>query len=379
MSNNFAETQIASIAGQASVAIVFVTSDSGEGYISVDGNEGDRQNLTLWHEGESLIQEVSALCNNTIVVISSVGPVLVESFKNNPNISAILWAALPGQEAGNAISDVLYGRVNPGGKSPFTWGGNRSDYGTDILYKPNDPSVPQANFEEGIFTDYRAFDRLNITPSYPFGFGLSFTTFNYSNLVVTNTGSGPYVVISGMTDPAPSYANAPHNLSDYAFPHNFSRVPVYIYPYLDDTTLEAATSHATDYSKRSTSFIPPGALDSSPQPILAAGGGAGGNPSLYDVLYGVSATITNTGSVAGDEVVQLYISLGGVDDAKIVLRGFDRLSIQPGQSATFRADIERRDISSWDTVTQNWIIGSEQKTLYVGSSSRDLHLSAPLM
>jgi beta-glucosidase len=370
--------QIASIADQASVALVFVTSDSGEGYISVDGNEGDRQNLTLWHDGENLIREISSFCNNTIVVISSVGPVLVESFKHNPNVSAILWAALPGQEAGNAIADVLYGRVNPGGKSPFTWGGNRSDYGTDVLYKPNDPSVPQADFEEGIFIDYRAFDRLNITPSYPFGFGLSYTTFSYSNLVVTHTGSGPYVIIAGMTDPAPSYGNASYNISNYTFPQNFSRVPGYIYPYLDDSTLEAVISHEMDYSKRSTDFIPPGAFDSSPQPIPAAGGGPGGNPSLYDVLYEVSATITNTGSIVGQEVVQLYISLGGVDDAKVVLRGFDRLSIQPGQSAVFRADIERRDISSWDTATQNWVIGPEQKILYVGSSSRDLHLSAPL-
>jgi beta-glucosidase-like glycosyl hydrolase len=73
--------QISSLVSQADVtAIVFVNADSGEGYISVDGNEGDRNNLTLWHSGDALIQNVSALCNNTIVVIHSTGPTLVTSW-----------------------------------------------------------------------------------------------------------------------------------------------------------------------------------------------------------------------------------------------------------------------------------------------------------
>ena len=89
--------QIQAMASQASVAIVFVNADSGEGYITVDGNAGDRNNLTLWQDGNTLIQNVSALCNNTIVVIHSVGPVLVNSFYDSDNVTAILWAGLPGQ------------------------------------------------------------------------------------------------------------------------------------------------------------------------------------------------------------------------------------------------------------------------------------------
>jgi beta-glucosidase-like glycosyl hydrolase len=76
--DNYDTDQISSLVSQADVtAIVFVNADSGEGYIDVDGNEGDRNNLTLWNSGDALIQNVSALCNNTIVVIHSTGPTLV--------------------------------------------------------------------------------------------------------------------------------------------------------------------------------------------------------------------------------------------------------------------------------------------------------------
>ncbi|KAI9888502.1 MAG: hypothetical protein M1814_006864 [Vezdaea aestivalis] len=372
VTDNGANTQIQALARRASVSLVFVTSDSGEGYISVDGNEGDRQNLTLWHQGEDIVNNVSSQCDNTIVVISSTGPVLVGSFKDNPNVTAILWAALPGQEAGNSIADVLYGRVNPGGKSPFTWGSKRSDWGTDILYEPKS-LFPQANFQEGIFIDYRSFDKRNITPAYPFGFGLSYTTFNYSGLAVTKTNAGPYVPSGGMTSAAPSTGNSSYNLGDYQFPSNFTRIPKYIYPYLN-TTNASFSSDTAEYGTNSSAYIPNGALDGTPQPIPVAGGSYGGNAGLYDILYQVTATITNTGKVAGDEVVQLYVSLGGPEDAKVVLRGFDRLRIAAGGSATFHADLTRRDVSSWDTVSQNWVVTNATKTVHVGASSRDLPL-----
>jgi len=162
--DNYAYSQIQVLAQRVDevdgAAIVFVNSDSGEGYIIVDGNEGDRNNLTLWHDGDTLIQNVSALCSNTIVVMHTVGPVIVTPWYDNPNITAIIWAGIPGQESGNAIADILYGRVNPSGKLPFTFGAARGEYGTDILYEANNgEGPPQDNFQEGIFIDYRAFDR----------------------------------------------------------------------------------------------------------------------------------------------------------------------------------------------------------------------------
>ncbi|KAI8941212.1 hypothetical protein NX059_002449 [Plenodomus lindquistii] len=376
VTNNWAYSQIQALAKQVSVAIVFVNADSGEGYLTVDGNFGDRNNLTLWQDGEALIQNVTANNNNTIVVIHSVGPVLVNSFYDNDNVTAILWAGLPGQESGNAIADILYGRVNPGGKLPFTFGSDAAEYGPDLIYEPiAGANSPQANFDEGVFIDYRAFDKQNITPVYEFGFGLSYTTFEYSDLKVTKIPAGAYTPTSGMTSAAPTLGNFSTNPADYQFPANLTRPATYIYPYLNSTDLRTASGDS-EYGVNYT--WPAGAADGSPQARIPAGGAPGGNPQLWDVLFTVEATIANNGTVAGDEVVQLYLSLGGPEDPKIVLRGFDRLTIKPGQSATFRTEITRRDVSNWDTASQNWVISEYPKTIHVGASSRKLLLTADL-
>ena len=269
-------------------------------------------------------------------------------------MTAIVWAAIPGQESGNAITDVLYHRVNPGGKTPFTWGSSRGQYGTDLLYKPNNGvNAPQDNFEEGVFIDYRAFDRLGETPIYEFGFGLSYTTFEYSNLQVQSYGIPAYIPTTGFTPPAPTYGVVSNRTADYLFPPDFHKVYGYIYPFLNSTSLKASSGDPL-YGQNYT--FPIHGYDSSPQPYLPAGSNVapGGNEQLYDVLFTVTADITNTGGHPGDEVPQLYISLGAPDDPKVVLRGFDRLTIGCGQTVTFRADICRRDISSWSTASQNW-------------------------
>jgi beta-glucosidase len=71
------------------------------------------QNLTLWHGGDELILTTAAQCANTIVVLHTVGAVLVEAWHDHPNVTAILYAGLPGQESGNSLLDVLVGTVNP--------------------------------------------------------------------------------------------------------------------------------------------------------------------------------------------------------------------------------------------------------------------------
>ncbi|SAM69052.1 probable beta-glucosidase [Ustilago bromivora] len=185
--DDFNLKQSVKIANMTDVALVFVSAGSGEGYITVDRNEGDRNNLTLWNQGEQLIRNVTAVNNNTVVIIHSVGAVDMESFAENPNVTAIVWANLPGSESGRALVDVLYGDFNPSGRLPYTIGKKRTDYSADVLYY-NDTVTPQVNYTEALNIDYRHFDSKNIEPRYEFGFGLSYTKFDYSGASTQRVG-----------------------------------------------------------------------------------------------------------------------------------------------------------------------------------------------
>jgi hypothetical protein len=293
VSNNYDLAAAAAAAEGASVAIVFGNADSGEAYIDVDDNAGDRKNLTLWGGADALIEAIAAVNPNTIVVLHTVGPVIVEAYKNHPNVTGIIWAGLPGQESGNSIVDVLYGKINPTGKSVFTWGKDRADWGTDILYTSSDAN-PQIQFTEGVFIDYRHFDKYNIEPSYEFGFGMSYTTFEYFNLQITKKNPGPYQPTMGLTSAAPTFGSIDENSADNEFPPGFPVITPYVYPYL--TSQDPLTGGGV---------VPPGSQDSSPQPKNPAGGSGGGNRQLYDVMYEVTADIKNCGDMDGIEVVQL--------------------------------------------------------------------------
>ncbi|KAM3417422.1 hypothetical protein BST61_g5668 [Cercospora zeina] len=361
--DDYVYPQISALARRADqvngVCLTFVNSDSGEGYIIVDGNEGDRNNLTLWHAADALIANVTSECSNTVVVIHSVGAVDVRSFYDHPNVTAIVWAGLPGQESGNSIVDILYGKTSP-----------------DLLYELNNGlDAPQLDFTAGIFIDYRGFDARNETPIYEFGYGLSWSTFSYSNLQITPIPSNfSYSPASGKTLAAPTYGSISNDTTQYLC-GDMHFVKGYIYPCLNTTDFKTA-SNDPEYGNPVS--YPDGAYDNTAQSRLPAGGAPGGNPALWNVLFTVTATITNTGNRTSDEVPQLYVSLGGPNDAPKVLRGFDRLTIAPGAGATFTVGLTRRDISNWDPITQNWYISSYPKNVYVGSSSRQLPLSCAL-
>lgn len=149
----------------ADVAIVVITSDSGEGYLTVEGNAGDRNNLDPWHSGNALVQAVAEANENTIVVVQSVGPVILETILALDGVKAVVWAGLGSQENGNALVDILYGSTSPSGKLPYTIAKAATDYGTDI-------SSGDDSFTEGLYIDYRHFDEADIEPRYEFGFGL---------------------------------------------------------------------------------------------------------------------------------------------------------------------------------------------------------------
>ena len=165
ISNTDSTSAGAAVASAAATAVVFINADSGEGYITVEGVAGDRPNLDPWHGGDALVQAVANANEKTIVVVHSVGPLVLESWVEHPNVVAVLWAGVPGQESGNGLVDVLYGAVSPSGKLPFTIAKQSGDYGTGIQGGDDE-------FAEGLYVDYRHFDRSGIVPRFEFGFGL---------------------------------------------------------------------------------------------------------------------------------------------------------------------------------------------------------------
>ncbi|KAF4632883.1 hypothetical protein G7Y89_g5229 [Cudoniella acicularis] len=178
-------SQGASAAEAAATAIVFINSDAGENYITVEGAPGDRLNLDPWHKGNDLVTAVANTNVPTIVVIHSVGPLILETILALPSVVAVVWAGIPGQETGNGLADILYGSTSPNGKLPYTIAKQVSDYGIDIKPAPGDDS-----YSEGLYIDYRRFDKEGIEPRYEFGFGLSYTTFAYSDLTVSAIAAG---------------------------------------------------------------------------------------------------------------------------------------------------------------------------------------------
>jgi len=120
-------------------------------------------------------------------VVHAVGPVPMRSWYDHPNITAIIFAGAPGEQTGPGLVDVLWGSVNPSGRLPFSMDDDEASYGTTIVYGL-DP-FPVLDYTEGLFLDYRYMDAQGIIPLFEFGYGLSYTTFGYSSLSVTASGT----------------------------------------------------------------------------------------------------------------------------------------------------------------------------------------------
>lgn len=284
----------------AEASIVFINSYASESF--------DRLSLTD-EFSDQLVKNVATNCSNTIVVIHNAGIRTVGAWIDHPNVTAVLFAGVPGQESGNSIADVLYGDVNPSGRLPFTVARNESDYGAllNSTVDPSNPAFLQSDFTEGLYIDYRAFDAHNITPQYEFGFGLSYTTFGYANLTIEEESGA-----------------------------NFSPFPNVSIPIVQ-----------------------------------------GGHPQLWETLYRVNVTITNTGKVAGHEVAQLYLGVSSAPQRQ--LRGFERVGVlQPGESREVEFGLTRRDLSIWNVVTQSWELQRGRYAVWVGASSRDLRVDGEI-
>ncbi|RDW78216.1 putative beta-glucosidase-related glycosidase [Coleophoma crateriformis] len=280
------------------VCLVFINSYSSESF--------DRLSLTD-EFSDNLVNNVATNCSNTVVVLHAAGTRLVESWIDNENVTAVIYAGLPGQEAGSSLVDILFGDVTPSGKLSHTVAKKEEDYG-EVLNSTIDYSAfPQSSFTEGVYIDYRAFDRNGTVPRFEFGFGLSYTTFSYSNISIVQR----------------------DNVS------------------------------VAEYPSKNISIV------------------QGGHPELWDVLFEISAVITNTGEVAGAEVAQLYL---GIPTAPVrQLRGFDKVLVQPEEAATVLFEVTRRDLSTWDVVAQEWKLQKANYTVSIGASSRDLRLNSTIV
>jgi beta-glucosidase len=266
----------ADAAAEADVAIVFARDFETEGY--------DRPSLTLPNSQDLLIEQVVAANPRTIVVLQTGLPVTMPWLASVP---AVLEAWYGGLEQGNAIASVLFGEVSPSGKLPVTF-----PQSEELAVGSDEASFPgvglRVNYSEGIYVGYRWFDQFKVEPLFPFGYGLSYTTFRYDGLQVE------------------------------------------------------------------------------------AGSSVGGSQSPVTVTF----TVTNTGSVAGAEVAQVYVGQlpGDVETPPQQLAGFEKVELAPGASANVTVTIDPRSLSYWDVDANDWVMPAGTVPIYVGSSSRDIRL-----
>ncbi|KAL4929364.1 glycoside hydrolase superfamily [Aspergillus undulatus] len=152
-------------------------------FINAYGKEGADRRTLADAEGDQLVNDVADYCGSTIVVMNNAGVRLVDAWIEHPNVTAVLNAGTLGQESGNAIADILFGDVNPSAKLPYTIAKSEDDYNGQIC------ECCECDYTEGLYIDYRHFDQADIEPRFEFGFGLSYTTFNHSNLAVDSSNS----------------------------------------------------------------------------------------------------------------------------------------------------------------------------------------------
>jgi hypothetical protein len=152
------------------VAIVCVST------LRMEGEGHDRPAMDLPGNQAALIQAVSAVNKKTIVVLNTGTPVTMTNWLGQ--VPALVEAWFPGQEGGSAIAAILFGTVNPSGKLPDTFAASRTDYPD----AQNTVKKNQVKYGEGIYIGYRHFDQAGIQPVFPFGYGLSYTKFKYSQL-----------------------------------------------------------------------------------------------------------------------------------------------------------------------------------------------------
>lgn len=244
---------------------------------SMSGEAASRASLDLPGRQEELLKAVAALGKPVVLVLLNGRPLSINWAAEN--IPAILEAWQPGTEGGHAVADILFGDANPGGKLPVAFPRKGSHaplyYARNLTHSPESSPIYNPRYWDGL-----------PTPLYPFGFGLSYTTFAITDLAVS-----------------------------------------------------AAQVRVGD-------------------------------------TVSVTASVTNTGAVAGDEVVQLYIHQRAGSDSRPMreLKGFERVTLQPGETKTVTFRLGPSELGYWSTNLGHWVQDAAAFDLWVGADSlAELH------
>ncbi|MHA1310042.1 MAG: beta-glucosidase family protein [Candidatus Helarchaeota archaeon] len=180
--------EFVNLPSEADVAIVFAGLNHGK---NMDTENSDRLTLDLSSSQIHLIKNTVKNNSNTIVVLLNGSPIAMSDWIED--VPAVIEAWYPGLEGGNVIADILFGDVNPSGKLPITFPKKLEDspaHKSERTYPGikerinNSKPLKKVFYDEGIFVGYRHFDKNNIEPLFPFGYGLSYTTFKYENLKI---------------------------------------------------------------------------------------------------------------------------------------------------------------------------------------------------
>lgn len=252
--------------------------------------EGSDRPYALPDGQNEAISAVAAMNPNVIVVANSGGEFDIRPWKDD--VKAILLAWYGGQETGNALASLISGRANPSGKLPFTWWGALENNPATPYYttcKPYDhpkrwQDFRYTEYKEGLFVGYRGECLAGAAAMYPFGYGLSYTAFEYSDLQVSESGDG----------------------------------------------------------------------------------------------FDVSFTVRNTGRVSGAEAAQVYVAPKAplAVRPERELKGYDKVLLAPNASARMTVHLGREAFSRYDISTHSWVTDPCEYEILVGSSSRDIELSA---
>jgi beta-glucosidase len=261
-------SQAVAAAKSARTAVVVVSDDT-------ETEAADRPNLRLPSAQDELVSAVARANPHTVVVVDAGAPVDMPWLSQ---VAAVVDAWYPGESNGSALASVLYGTTDPSGHLPVTF--PRSLSQVPASTPAQFPGVNgQVHYSEGLDVGYRWYDAQNLTPMFPFGYGLSYTRFSYSGLRISPAG--------------------------------------------------------------------------------------GRSPRVR-----VIARVTNTGRVSGTDVAQLYLSdPATAGEPPRQLKGFQRVTLRPGQSATVSFTLDAHDLSYWSDQANGWVVAPGAFTAYVGDSS----------